>query len=292
MPERSSSPGSTSRDGAHGGHPHRPRWTKWPTASAPGTRRVLRRCSSSYRRQRCRRSIDERRPGAEAGRDWWPLAIEVEAAEGAVPSVGGGGPLPPRPAKKVSAVLAICPFWCPVTAAAEFAAPILRGLHSSATAASPSRPWPRVWPVSGTVGGVLTPDVPGPGRVPAQDLEGSPGRCRRGTPRPPASIHWTSWLSAAGWPARADIARPIHGKIEDMVIPDSKWVWPDGRIVHTEGKGTSSRRRDPTDPTLRQRRRHAQRHHPGPPPHRHPCRRPRSAAPSVPPAHAGLRHAG
>jgi len=179
---------------------------------------------------------------AEAGRDWWPLAIGW-AADGAVPQRPS---IVVRPATtaQVSAVLAACnEARVPVTAAAG---------RSGVCGGS--------IPVHGGVALDLTA-LDGLVRVDETSLTAD---VRAGTFGPDLEValsavgqgytlgHWPQSMdlsTVGGWLACRSAGQysTRYGKIEDMVV-GLEVVLADGRIVHTEGKGP----RAATGPNLTQ----------------------------------------
>jgi alkyldihydroxyacetonephosphate synthase len=179
---------------------------------------------------------------AEAGRDWWPLAIGW-AVEGAVPQ-RPAIVVRPHSAEEVSAVLAACnEALVPVTAAAGRSGvcggsiPVHGGVALDMTALEGLG---RVDEVS------LTADVAAGTFGP--DLETALGAVGPGY----TLGHWPQSMdlsTVGGWLACRGAGQysTRYGKIEDMVI-GLEVVLADGRIVHTEGKGP----RAATGPNLTQ----------------------------------------
>jgi alkyldihydroxyacetonephosphate synthase len=179
---------------------------------------------------------------AEAGRDWWPLAIGW-AAEGGVPQ-RPGAVVRPDTVAQVAATLAACnEARVPVTAAAGRsgvcggAIPVHGGVALDLTALNgPTR-------VDETS---LTADVAAGTFGP--DLEAALGAEGTGY----TLGHWPQSMdlsTVGGWLACRGAGQysTRYGKIEDMVL-GLEVVLADGRIVHTEGKGP----RAATGPNLTQ----------------------------------------
>ena len=169
---------------------------------------------------------------AEAGRDWWPLAIGW-AAEGRCPS---GRPVVVRPGID-RAGLAPCSPACneakvPVTAAAGRSG-VCGGLDSRVRRRRPRHD--RARPVSVDVDETsLTADVRAGTFGP--DLEARARRGRRGLhPRPLAAVDGSLHRRRLARLPGAGQYSTRYGKIEDMVI-GLEVVLADGRVVHTEGK--------------------------------------------------------
>jgi alkyldihydroxyacetonephosphate synthase len=179
---------------------------------------------------------------AEAGRDWWPLAIGW-AAEGGVPQ-RPGVVVRPSSTEQVSAVLAACnESAVPVTAAAGRSGvcggsiPVHGGVALDMTALEGLV---RVDETS------LTADVRAGTFGP--DLEAALGAVGAGY----TLGHWPQSMdlsTVGGWLACRGAGQysTRYGKIEDMVI-GLEVVLADGRVVHTEGKGP----RAATGPNLTQ----------------------------------------
>ncbi len=179
---------------------------------------------------------------AEAGRDWWPLAIDWATA-GAVPQ-RPAVVVRPHSAEQVSAVLAAChEAVVPVTAMAGRSGvcggsiPVHGGVALDMTALSGLV---RVDETS------LTVDVKAGTFGP--DLEAALGEVGPGY----TVGHWPQSMdlsTVGGWLACRGAGQysTRYGKIEDMVI-GLEVVLADGRIVHTEGRGP----RAATGPNLTQ----------------------------------------
>ncbi len=179
---------------------------------------------------------------AEAGRDWWPLAIGW-AAEGGVPQ-RPAAVIRPRSTDQVAAVLAACnEAVVPVTPAAGRSGvcggsiPVHGGIALDLTALE------GVAAVDETS---LTADVRAGTFGP--DLEAALGRVGEGY----TLGHWPQSMdlsTVGGWLACRGAGQysTRYGKIEDMVI-GLEVVLADGRIVHTEGKAP----RAATGPNLTQ----------------------------------------
>jgi alkyldihydroxyacetonephosphate synthase len=179
---------------------------------------------------------------AEAGRDWWPLAIGW-AAEGGVPQ-RPAVVVRPHSAEEVSAVLTACnDATVPVTAAAGRSGvcggsiPVHGGVALDMTALE------GLGDVDETS---LTVDVRAGTFGP--DLEAALGAIGDGY----TLGHWPQSMdlsTVGGWLACRGAGQysTRDGKIEDMVI-GLEVVLADGRIVHTEGKGP----RAATGPNLTQ----------------------------------------
>ncbi len=179
---------------------------------------------------------------AEAGRDWWPLAIGW-ATEGAVPQ-RPAFVARPTSTTQVSAILAACNNSAvPVTAMAGRSGvcggsiPVHGGVSLDMTA------------LTGVVGveeTSLTADVRAGTFGP--DLEDALGRAGAGF----TLGHWPQSIdlsTVGGWLACRGAGQysTRYGKIEDMVI-GLEVVLADGRVVHTEGHGP----RAATGPNLTQ----------------------------------------
>ncbi len=179
---------------------------------------------------------------AEAGRDWWPLAIGW-AAEGGVPQRPAAVVRPDTTAQ-VAAVLASCnDTRIPVTAAAGRSGvcggsiPVYGGIALDLTGLAGVR---RVDETS------LTADV-GAGTF-GPELEAALGEAGTGY----TLGHWPQSMdlsTVGGWLACRGAGQysTRYGKIEDMVI-GLEVALADGRVVHTEGKGP----RAATGPNLTQ----------------------------------------
>jgi alkyldihydroxyacetonephosphate synthase len=179
---------------------------------------------------------------AEAGRDWWPLAIGW-AAEGSVPQ-RPGVVVRPHSAAEVSAVLAACnEAVVPVTPIAGRSGvcggsiPVFGGVALDLTSLDP--------PIEVNETS-LTADVPAGTFGP--DLEAALGRVGGGY----TLGHWPQSMdlsTVGGWLACRGAGQysTRYGKIEDMVL-GLEVVLADGRIVHTEGRGP----RAATGPNLTQ----------------------------------------
>ncbi len=179
---------------------------------------------------------------AEAGRDWWPLAIGW-AAEGAVPQ-RPGVVVRPHTTEQVSAVLAAChEAAVPVTAAAGRSGvcggsiPVFGGVALDLTSLH------GLICVDETS---LTADVRAGTFGP--DLEEALGRVGGGY----TLGHWPQSMdlsTVGGWLACRGAGQysTRYGKIEDMVL-GLEVVLADGRIVRTEGHGP----RAATGPNLTQ----------------------------------------
>ena len=179
---------------------------------------------------------------AEAGRDWWPLAIGW-AAEGAVPQ-RPAVVVRPHSTEEVSAVLAACnEAAVPVTAAAGRSGvcggsiPVHGGVALDLTALD------GLVDVDETS---LTADVRAGTFGP--DLEAALGEVGDGY----TLGHWPQSMdlsTVGGWLACRGAGQysTRYGKIEDMVV-GLEVVLADGRVVRTEGKGP----RAATGPNLTQ----------------------------------------
>jgi alkyldihydroxyacetonephosphate synthase len=179
---------------------------------------------------------------AEAGRDWWPLAIGW-AAEGSVPQ-RPAVVVKPRTTAQVSTVLAACnEAIVPVTPVAGRSGvcggsiPVFGGVALDLTS------------LDGLIGvdeTSLTADVRAGMFGP--DLEAALGRVGPGY----TLGHWPQSMdlsTVGGWLACRGAGQysTRYGKIEDMVL-GLEVVLADGRIVHTEGHGP----RAATGPNLTQ----------------------------------------
>ncbi len=179
---------------------------------------------------------------AEAGRDWWPLAIGW-AAEGAVPQ-RPAVVVRPSSTEEVSAVLAACnEALVPVTAAAGRSGvcggsiPVHGGVALDMTALAGLRDVDETSLTADVRAGTFGPD-----------LEAALGVVGAGY----TLGHWPQSMdlsTVGGWLACRGAGQysTRYGKIEDMVI-GLEVVLADGRIVHTEGKGP----RAATGPNLTQ----------------------------------------
>ncbi len=179
---------------------------------------------------------------AEAGRDWWPLAIGW-AAEGAVPQ-RPAVVVRPSTTEEVSAVLAACnEALVPVTAAAGRSGvcggsiPVHGGVAIDMTALAGLRDVDETSLTADVRAGTFGPD-----------LEASLGEVGAGY----TLGHWPQSMdlsTVGGWLACRGAGQysTRYGKIEDMVI-GLEVVLADGRVVHTEGKGP----RAATGPNLTQ----------------------------------------
>jgi alkyldihydroxyacetonephosphate synthase len=179
---------------------------------------------------------------AEAGRDWWPLAIGW-AAEGGVPQ-RPAVVVRPTSTEEVSAVLAACnEATVPVTAAAGRSGvcggsiPVHGGVALDMTALEGLREVDETSLTADVRAGTFGPD-----------LETALGEVGDGY----TLGHWPQSMdlsTVGGWLACRGAGQysTRYGKIEDMVI-GLEVVLADGRIVHTEGKGP----RAATGPNLTQ----------------------------------------
>ncbi len=179
---------------------------------------------------------------AEAGRDWWPLAIGW-AAEGAVPQ-RPAAVVRPSSSAQVSMVLAACnEAGVPVTAAAGRSGvcggsiPVHGGLALDMTACAGVDDVDEVSLLTDVRAGTFGPD-----------LEDELGKVGDGY----TLGHWPQSMdlsTVGGWLACRGAGQysTRYGKIEDMVI-GLEVVLADGRIVHTEGTGP----RAATGPNLTQ----------------------------------------
>jgi alkyldihydroxyacetonephosphate synthase len=179
---------------------------------------------------------------AEAGRDWWPIAIGW-AAEGGVPQ-RPAAVVRPTTTEQVAAVLAACDAArVPVTAAAGRSGvcggsiPVHGGVALDLT---------RLEGVVGVDETSLTVDVRAGTFGP--DLEAALGKVGDGY----TLGHWPQSMdlsTVGGWLACRGAGQysTRYGKIEDMVI-GLEVVLADGRVVRTEGKGP----RAATGPNLTQ----------------------------------------
>ena len=198
---------------------------------------------------------------AEAGRDWWPLAIGW-AAEGAVPQ-RPAVVVRPTSTEQVSAVLAACnEAAVPVTAAAGRSGvcggsiPVHGGVALDMTALDGLRAVDETSLRADVRAGTFGPD-----------LETALGEVGAGY----TLGHWPQSMdlsTVGGWLACRGAGQysTRYGKIEDMVV-GLEVVLADGRVVHTEGKGPRAATGSEPDPALRRQRGDARRHHRGPPPH-------------------------
>ena len=179
---------------------------------------------------------------AEAGRDWWPLAIGW-AAEGAVPQ-RPAVVVRPASTEQVSAVLAACnEAAVPVTAAAGRSGvcggsiPVHGGVALDMTALDGLREVDETSLRADVGAGTFGPD-----------LENALGDVGAGY----TLGHWPQSMdlsTVGGWLACRGAGQysTRYGKIEDMVI-GLEVVLADGRVVRTEGKGP----RAATGPNLTQ----------------------------------------
>ncbi len=179
---------------------------------------------------------------AEAGRDWWPLAIGW-AAEGAVPQ-RPAVVVRPGSTEHVSAVLAACnEAAVPVTAAAGRSGvcggsiPVHGGVALDMTALSGLREVDETSLRADVGAGTFGPD-----------LERALGEVGAGY----TLGHWPQSMdlsTVGGWLACRGAGQysTRYGKIEDMVI-GLEVVLADGRVVRTEGRGP----RAATGPNLTQ----------------------------------------
>jgi alkyldihydroxyacetonephosphate synthase len=179
---------------------------------------------------------------AEAGRDWWPLAIGW-AAEGGVPQ-RPAVVVRPTSTQEVSAVLAACnDATVPVTAAAGRSGvcggsiPVHGGVALDLTGLDGLRQVDETSLTADVRAGTFGPD-----------LETALGEVGAGY----TLGHWPQSMdlsTVGGWLACRGAGQysTRYGKIEDMVI-GLEVVLADGRIVHTEGKGP----RAATGPNLTQ----------------------------------------
>ncbi len=179
---------------------------------------------------------------AEAGRDWWPLAIGW-AAEGGVPQ-RPAIVVRPSSTAEVSAVLAACnEAGVPVTPAAGRSGvsggsiPVHGGVALDLTALDGVREVDETSLTADVRAGTFGPD-----------LEAALGEVGEGY----TLGHWPQSMdlsTVGGWLACRGAGQysTRYGKIEDMVI-GLEVVLADGRIVHTEGKGP----RAATGPNLTQ----------------------------------------
>jgi alkyldihydroxyacetonephosphate synthase len=179
---------------------------------------------------------------AEAGRDWWPLAIGW-AAEGSVPQ-RPGAVVRPSSTNQVAAVLAACnDTLIPVTAAAGRSGvcggsiPVHGGIALDLTALEGIAAVDEASLIADVRAGSFGPD-----------LEAGLGQVGEGY----TLGHWPQSMdlsTVGGWLACRGAGQysTRYGKIEDMVT-GLEVVLADGRIVHTEGKGP----RAATGPNLTQ----------------------------------------
>ncbi len=179
---------------------------------------------------------------AEAGRDWWPLAIGW-AAEGGVPQ-RPAAVVRPTSTGQVSAVLAACnESRVPVTAAAGrsgvcgASVPVHGGISLDMTALGGLSEVDEVSLTFDVRAGTFGPD-----------LEAALGAVRDGY----TLGHWPQSMdlsTVGGWLACRGAGQysTRYGKIEDMVL-GLEVVLADGRVVHTEGRGP----RAATGPNLTQ----------------------------------------
>ena len=179
---------------------------------------------------------------AEAGRDWWPLAIGW-AAEGAVPQ-RPAAVVRPTSTAQVSAVLAACnEVGVPVTPAAGRSGvcggsvPVHGGLSLDMTACAGVDEIDEVSLLADVRAGTFGPD-----------LEAALGQAGDGY----TLGHWPQSMdlsTVGGWLACRGAGQysTRYGKIEDMVV-GLEVVLADGRVVPTEGAGP----RAATGPNLTQ----------------------------------------
>src|SRR5271154_2263837 len=179
---------------------------------------------------------------AEAGRDWWPIAIGW-AAEGAVPQ-RPAGVVRPSSTEEVAAVLAACnEASVPVTAAAGRSGvcggsiPVHGGVALDLTGLDGLVTVDQISLTADVRAGMFGPD-----------LEAALGKVGTGY----TLGHWPQSMdlsTVGGWLACRGAGQysTRYGKIEDMVI-GLEVVLADGRVVHTEGKGP----RAATGPNLTQ----------------------------------------
>ncbi|MFZ0250882.1 MAG: FAD-binding oxidoreductase [Acidimicrobiales bacterium] len=179
---------------------------------------------------------------AEAGRDWWPLAIGW-AAEGGVPQ-RPGVVVRPTSTEQVSAVLSACnETSVPVTAAAGRSGvcggsiPVHGGVALDMTALEGLHQLDETSLTADVRAGTFGPD-----------LEAALGAVGAGY----TLGHWPQSMdlsTVGGWLACRGAGQysTRYGKIEDMVI-GLEVVLADGRVVHTEGRGP----RAATGPNLTQ----------------------------------------
>jgi alkyldihydroxyacetonephosphate synthase len=186
--------------------------------------------------------FDDDAARAEAGRDWWPLAIGW-AAEGAVPQ-RPAVVVRPQNAAQVSAVLAAC--------------------NEAVVAVTPMAGRSGVCGGSIPVHGGVSLDLTGLEGLVAVDETSLTADVRAGTFGPDLEAaldqvgtgytlgHWPQSMdlsTVGGWLACRGAGQysTRYGKIEDMVL-GLEVVLADGRIVHTEGKAP----RAATGPNLTQ----------------------------------------
>ncbi len=179
---------------------------------------------------------------AEAGRDWWPLAIGW-AAEGGVPQ-RPAAVVRPTSTEQVSAVLAAChESVVPVTPMAGRSGvcggsiPVYGGISLDLTSLSGLAAVDETSLTADVRAGTFGPD-----------LEDALGRVGSGY----TLGHWPQSMdlsTVGGWLACRGAGQysTRYGKIEDMVI-GLEVVLADGRVVHTEGHGP----RAATGPNLTQ----------------------------------------
>ena len=144
---------------------------------------------------------------AEAGRDWWPLAIGW-AAEGGVPQ-RPAAVVRPASTEQVAAVLAACnEARVPVTAAAGRSGvcggsiPVYGGVALDMTALAGVRDLDETSLTADVRAGTFGPD-----------LEAALGERAPATPSATGPSRWTSPPSAAGWPAGGrGSTRPATGR--------------------------------------------------------------------------------
>ncbi len=186
--------------------------------------------------------LDDEPTRAEAGRDWWPLAIGW-AAEGGVPQ-RPAAVVRPRTTDQVAAVLTACDeARVPVTAAAGRSGvcggsiPVHGGLTLDMTALEGVRAVDETSLLADVRAGTFGPD-----------LERALGSVGDGY----TLGHWPQSMdlsTVGGWLACRGAGQysTRYGKIEDMVV-GLEVVLADGRVVHTEGAGP----RAATGPNLTQ----------------------------------------
>ncbi|HVT42281.1 MAG TPA: FAD-binding oxidoreductase, partial [Acidimicrobiales bacterium] len=186
--------------------------------------------------------LDDPAARAEAGRDWWPLAIGW-AAEGGVPQ-RPAAVVRPHSTGEVSAVLAACnEAGVPVTAAAGRSGvcggsiPVHGGIALDMTSLDGLRHVDETSLVADVRAGTFGPD-----------LERALGAVGSGY----TLGHWPQSMdlsTVGGWLACRGAGQysTRYGKIEDMVV-GLEVVLADGRVVRTEGAGP----RAATGPNLTQ----------------------------------------
>jgi alkyldihydroxyacetonephosphate synthase len=186
--------------------------------------------------------LDDDTARAEAGRDWWPLAIGW-AAEGGVPQ-RPAAVVRPGSTEQVAAVLAACnEAGVPATAAAGRSGvcggsiPVHGGIALDLTALAGLEAVDETSLVADVRAGTFGPDL-------ERDLGSVGDGYTLG--------HWPQSMdlsTVGGWLACRGAGQysTRYGKIEDMVI-GLEVVLADGRVVHTEGSGP----RAATGPNLTQ----------------------------------------